>query len=600
MVIPYTLCYYINNKHYYEYKNDNNDNIIKKMIDNIINIIKKKVVIFVHNIEFDGRLIFDALSKNSDYILKSNIKNNSIYSITIIKDKKEIFIKCSYKLFPISLKKIAEDLNLDKKMVFPYKFVNKFNLNYIGEIPDKIYFNNEDEYNIFVKDNIIFDIKQYSVLYCKNDVDITIKFLILFNKILLNYDINIFNKKILSISSLSLNIFMKKFNKKNISLKMNKYDSYIRKSFFGGRCEIFGNIDINDVYTYHFDFSGMYGMCMKEKFCFGKFDLIYNNFDLTKQGFYDVEVTSTDMYIPILPHHNSFSHKLMFSNGTFRGIYWYEELNYFLKLGGKINNIYSALIYNNYDHIFNDFVTEFEKFREMGGSYKIFGKLIINSLYGRLAMSKSTDKTEIINIMNYNNYINNKNIISTSFFNNICLIKYEYKEEKNIYSNIAIASAIASKARIKLHKAFMSVIEKKGRIKYCDTDSVFASYDRCVDNEKHGEIFWDINKKDTKIVDALFLAPKAYAILLENNELKVKIKGIHNNNNISIDKLKENFFNNNILQFNNQLYFSKDITLKQKYNSKSIDLNKYNKRLWLNNKKDTKPYTYNYIDNTYQ
>jgi hypothetical protein len=46
--------------------------------------------------------------------------------------------------------------------------------------------------------------------------------------------------------------------------------------------------------------------------------------------------------------------------------------------------------------------------------------------------------------------------------------------------NVSYASAIASKARIKLYKAFLEVIADGGRILYCDTDSIFSAY--CNDN----------------------------------------------------------------------------------------------------------------------
>ena len=42
--------------------------------------------------------------------------------------------------------------------------------------------------------------------------------------------------------------------------------------------------------------------------------------------------------------------------------------------------------------------------------------------------------------------------------------------------NVSYSSAIASKARIKLHKMFVKVINDGGRILYCDTDSIFAGY----------------------------------------------------------------------------------------------------------------------------
>ena len=56
----------------------------------------------------------------------------------------------------------------------------------------------------------------------------------------------------------------------------------------------------------------------------------------------------------------------------------------FTKNGGKILSIKRALVYSEYDYVFDKFVSYFNKFREKGGAYKILGKLIINSLYGKL------------------------------------------------------------------------------------------------------------------------------------------------------------------------------------------------------------------------
>jgi hypothetical protein len=66
--------------------------------------------------------------------------------------------------------------------------------------------------------------------------------------------------------------------------------------------------------------------------------------------------------------------------------------------------------------------------------------------------------------------------------------KNEYiREEKNL--NIAIASSVSSKARIKLYEAFIEVKKNNGRILYCDTDSVFAEFNKKILGEKMGDIY---------------------------------------------------------------------------------------------------------------
>jgi DNA polymerase type B, organellar and viral len=55
--------------------------------------------------------------------------------------KQKLFIKDSLKLLPLSLEKLIKGFNIDtKKLLFPYRFVNKNNLNYIGSIPSFDYF----------------------------------------------------------------------------------------------------------------------------------------------------------------------------------------------------------------------------------------------------------------------------------------------------------------------------------------------------------------------------------------------------------------------------------------------------------------------------
>jgi DNA polymerase elongation subunit (family B) len=63
------------------------------------------------------------------------------------------------------------------------------------------------------------------------------------------------------------------------------------------------------------------------------------------------------------------------------------------------------------------------------------------------------------------------------------------KKKELVNSNVIYASIITAKARIKLHKAMLSVVNGGGRLLYTDTDSIFAEYTRVVDNERHGEVF---------------------------------------------------------------------------------------------------------------
>lgn len=532
-------------------------------------------------------MILDSISIDASYEYDSIISDNIIYSLFIFKKSKKIEFRCSYRLLPVSLKKIAIDFDLKyKKMPYPYDAISKETIEKNEIDVKESYFDSESDYkryiDIYKNHN---SLKSYTIAYCMNDVKITIDFLVVLRNMILTYDIDILKKKIYSISSLSAAIFVKKYNTLNLKLKMNRVaDDYIRQAYYGGRCEVFGNLYDNEQ-LYHFDFSGMYGQCMMEKLPNGNFKYISNPKKIEKPGFYDIIYTSKDLYLPILPHHSKKNGKLLFTNGTHRGKYWFEEINLFIENGGIVNEIKSAFVFDNYEYIFTDYIDEFNRYRERGKSYKTFGKLIINSLYGRLGMNIKNTKT-IITTKKDINYIESKhNILSISNNNNIFFVDIETADKSPKYSNIAIAAAITSKARIKLYKSLKETIKNNGRILYSDTDSIFAAFNRNVDDEKQGEIIW---KKEEKINDAIFIAPKEYALKYNDRKI-IKIKGISKNIDINYDEIKEMFYSNKILEIKNNTQYLKKISIEYRMIDKIINLTKYDKRTFINNKKETIP-----------
>jgi hypothetical protein len=136
-IIPYCVCFILNNKTYTVYYNEN-ENIIIRSLNIITDECSLGIIeIYVHNLNFDGLIIINEISKNNIvYNLMSNKTN--IYYIEIFYLNKYIKFRCSFKILPLSLKKIGEIENFPKT-VFPYKFVKKTNLFYNGPIPDKKY-----------------------------------------------------------------------------------------------------------------------------------------------------------------------------------------------------------------------------------------------------------------------------------------------------------------------------------------------------------------------------------------------------------------------------------------------------------------------------
>lgn len=206
-------------------------------------------------------------------------------------------------------------------MIYPYDFINKDTILYNNNIDIYSSKLSNDEYNEFILlYNKIKSIKMYTIMYCENDVIITKKLIEVMNMILLNYNINLFNKTILSASGISIYIYRKLYNNLNINLKYDdNQDKLIRKSYYGGRCEVFGNAEKNE-HIFHYDFPGMYSQCMREKFPLGKYNISYNIDNFKTPGFYYIKYES-NMNIPILPHHNKSNFKLLFCNGIIEGLY---------------------------------------------------------------------------------------------------------------------------------------------------------------------------------------------------------------------------------------------------------------------------------------
>lgn len=568
------------------------DKIFKYFFDKIFEQKKKKLTFFIHNLTFDGALLLEwvtSIDNHNKIKYETIIKNNNLYFIKIKWNNYTINFKCSYKILPLSLKNISIGFNIkENKLPYPYKGINKnviISKNYEEKEED---FNSIDDYELYKSLNIKC-FKEYTIKYCLNDVIITENFLKIIKNLCKKQKINIESSKIYSAPGLSLKIFLKNFNTKKINLNYNKlFDSYIRQAYYGGRCEVFGNYIENEGKIFHFDFSGMYSWCLTQKFPIGKYKFTNSNLDINTPGYYYILYTSNNMEIPILPHHNEKNKKLMFTNGENSGIFWFEEIQLFLKYGGIINEVKSGIIFERYEECFKDFVSHFEEIKKLGGSYKIFGKLIINSLYGKLGNKKYNESSFI---ESYNDYIKRikmgKEITSVSQINEMFLVtEKSNKKIKNQKFGIQFAAAITSKARIRLYENMMEIIKNGGKMLYTDTDSYFIQHKENIIGRKDKEVLWE----DDSIEKAVFIAPKIYGLKLKNKE-KIKIKGI-TSSNISYNELEKKFYNNDSELIINQLSLQKkNLKIKFITQNKKINIESYDKRKFDKEKKNTKPFT---------
>lgn len=406
-----------------------------------------------------------------------------------------------------------------------------------------------------------------------------------------------------SISSLAINFYRSNFNQFNFIIQ-NTFndDKLFRKAYYGGRCEVFGNIVENEK-LFQFDFKGMYAQIMLTKFPYGAFEKKINVKNVDKEGFYWVKIKSESMEFPALPHHSlsSFSvnkSKLLFTNGIFEGLYWWEELQLFEAQGGLILEIKFALFFFKQDFLFYKYTTYFTKLRNESEIGNFWGKILINSISGRLGMQIKSTKTVFINSnKEYEVYLKNENILKeTCVGKSLKILEIEKKSNiAFINSCVHVAAIITARARVKLYKGILDVQAKGGRVLYVDTDSIFAAFTRSVIGEKHGEVEWDSNQNSEKIHDCVFAAPKCYAIKYENKEV-IKIKGL-NPNALTFNQFKKLFYNDEVSIHTYDRLFKNNWNLKRTEFTAIILFNNYDKRVFKNNKKFTN--SINFVNDKY-
>ena len=373
-----------------------------------------------------------------------------------------IEFKCTYKILRLSLKALGESIQ-KPKIPAPYSlFTMQTFLSDNLSVKESDFDLKEDYLNFIKQFGSHYSFKKFILEYCNHDINILLN---TYPKILEILTKNLVVGNFYSASTLAFNIFIKNFNNFKIKFYHGGDDSIFKNAFYGGRCEIFGNP--TKKFIQHFDFPGMYSLNMEGLFPIGDYTFV-EDVKTIKCGFYYISFYS-DLEYPVLPY--KLETFLVFPRGEAKGLYWLEEINLFLKEGGKIIKIYFG--YEFYDEqlpVFKKFIDYYNTYKSFGGLHKIVGKLIINSFYGRLGLKGTTKKM----------YLRPKQADYTKNLYEVLNKDYTLQSEFNIMheqSNLIYAAIITSRARILLYNALKSVLDLNGEVLYCDTDSIICAFD---------------------------------------------------------------------------------------------------------------------------
>lgn len=311
----------------------------------------------------------------------------------------------------------------------------------------------------------------------------------------------------MTLPSQSLHVFKTHFLKERLKTLNETQENFIRKTYFGGRVEIFKMQGEN---LFYYDFNSLYPRVMLEEMPCGR-SVQVSSYHPNKIGFYRIRANiPKDTIIPPLPV--VANKKLYFPNGdgefytTTAEIKLLEELKIPFK-------VLEGIVFERKAPIFREYIEKMWEIRQTypkGTPDNMLAKLLMNSLYGKTGQRR--DNQELI--------FSNKPEKGWTVYDEKFGLYIKDKASRSRFILPYLASYVTSLARACLYRAFLRVGPEN--VWYCDTDSIITSKKMPV-----GEGLGDL-KLEYTIKKGVFLQPKAYALELKDGSQIVKVKGMKN------------------------------------------------------------------------
>lgn len=448
--------------------------------------------------KYDFRFFIDYLVSCERFDLRLLERGSKIMSIKVIdkKSKSSWTFADSYFILPLSLRKLGEN----------------FKIQYMKKDFDV---SNEKDFK-----------SAEAQEYLKNDCLGLFEILEKFSQWGLNG-----GKLKSTLPSQSLHIFSKNFLEKKLFPLKPIEEEFIRKTYFGGRVEIFKTYGKD---LFYYDYNGLYSYAMLEDMPIGSICYVKSYYP-NLIGFYHIKTDIPYEKIPLLP--KIIQDKLIFPYGDGDFYSTSAELEILRKKGIKFE-VLEGYVFNDKYPIFKNYILEMYKIRnsyEKGTMENLISKLLMNSLYGRFGM-----KREQKELLFSKNPPKNARVFDEDFG------LYELDTiSKSPYILPHLSSYITSLGRVKLYNTFEKVGHEN--VWYCDTDSIITSKELPV-GEGLGEL-----KLEHKIKEGVFLQPKAYSFITQDNKTFSRVKGMPDIS-ISFNDFKKALFENNLSIINTKYY----------------------------------------------
>ena len=457
-------------------------------------------IIYFHNLSFDGEFIIWWLLENGyEYNEEDKPKTfssiidetGSIYEIKLTTENyKETWeLRCSYKLFPKSIKDIGEMVGIPK-------------------------LNETHDYNEIKNYTSLNDLTEEEKMYITNDVRIMVE--------LIKY-LQVVGVKGLTMSSSAYkNWLQEKYMLAHNDMKKSPDEEVVeivRKSYRGGITKVnplYAGLEFNDVIS--FDVNSLYPSVMYDNPMPIGDGKIYKTIEEGRRdnrhlfivcAFVQYGKVRTGMHA-FIGNQSGFSYARKYSYDeelSNKMLYlWLDEFNLFKLVYDAEYTIIKVVGWKKANNVFKDYIDRWYKVKENAKTpaERSLAKLMLNSLYGKFGMNDSRVTKVPVAI--------GDSIIYKTIENNTT---YYYKE---------VASYITSKARCKL-ASFMNKCGDK--FLYCDTDSVYyigheipEIFKDVVDPKKLG--YWKYEGHYTRFKA---LKAKCYLKQLDDGTIERRIAG---------------------------------------------------------------------------
>ncbi|PKY60857.1 DNA polymerase B 2 [Rhizophagus irregularis] len=527
-------------------------------------LIKKNTgrTVYFHNFGgYDAILSMPSLLQLPNLQFFPIMKDGEIISIKVSNKGKVILeIKDSIRILPGALSKLAKDWGAEtQKDHFPHYFWNKnikFTLTYSGSIPAYEFFEpkrtSQKDYDGMVqlfKDrtwSFLEVSKNYILGDCKATYQILIKY---FETLMSKFPID--PLKVYSAPSAAFRIWrtvqLPLLNKDGLKVYdlSHNLDPLLRESYCGGIVDVYRPHLVGE--GYYYDVNSLYPTAMCKPMPVGMPKLTTLSIDQFLErdfyGFLEATVRAPiNEYIGLLPI--KYQGKLICPGGTFKGLFFSEELRFALANGYQLLGITMAWEFQRGTNTFLQLITQLNEMKitaqlNKQPTIRNLAKLLMNSMYGRFGMHPSLSKHSIFTTEQMNKITPAWNVQNSIVFGELNLVTLLLNEEwilknqgilglrKHLtnlgnITNVAIAAAVTAHSRMIINEFKLLALSRGLELFYSDTDSLVlngALPEEYLDSAILGKL-----KLEHKIREGIFVMPKVYYLETEEG-IVTKCKG---------------------------------------------------------------------------